>query len=423
MGRPEHYPVDPTLPRNDRRSAASCGRWNRELSAKRLKILFVVPSYFPATRFGGPIKSIQALAKALVGMGTEVSVYTTNSDGPVDLDVPVATPVSLDGVEVTYFQVRWPRRYFYSPALRAALHRTVRKYDLVYLAWLYVYTTAIGARESLEQGVPYVISPRGMLDKNAVAKKSGLKKKVYLATQRRYMRGAAAIHFTSAGERESAIENFPDRQALIVPNGIEFNTQQMASDAELTSLGVPECKPLALFLGRLNYIKGLDILAKAWPEVARKVPTAHLVIAGPDDDHLYESMRREFALQGVLDSVTYVGMVPPNVAASLLRRCSLLVSPSYLESFGMAIVEAMAAGIPVVVTDRVNIARDIAAADAGVVTACSGEAVAQAVAALLQDPGRAAAMGSRGREFARNSYALESTARKMNGAFHSLVKV
>ena len=181
-----------------------------------MKVLIVVPGYYPARRFGGPIKSIHSLARGLAELGVEVNVFTTNSDGPVNLRVAVGVATLVDGIEVTYFPVRWPRSYFFAPALGSALRERIKTYDVVYAAWLYVYPTAVAARESGRQGVPYVISPRGMLDRNAIAQKSRIKKTVYLAAVgRALLHAATAIHFTSQGERDNAIERFPDAKSIV----------------------------------------------------------------------------------------------------------------------------------------------------------------------------------------------------------------
>ncbi len=383
-----------------------------------------MPGYFPASRFGGPIKSIHSMARGLSELGVVVNVFTTNSDGLVDLQVAVGVATLVDGIEVTYFPVQWPRGYFFAPALGSALRESIKTYDVVYAAWLYVYPTAAAARESRRQGIPYVISPRGMLDRNAIAQKSRIRKTIYLAAvERTHLHAATAVHFTSQGERDNAIERFPDAKSIVIPNGVEISPGALCdSETELSRLGVPTNQPLVLFLGRLNYIKGLDLLAKAWPAVLRAVPSAHLVLAGPDDDNLYEGIRRELGTLNMLHSVSYVGMVQGATKAALLQRCELLVSPSYLESFGMSIVEAMAEGKPVVVTDRVNISPDIAAAGAGIVTPCRPDEIASAITRVIDNPEAAASMGQAGRMLVREQYSLPNIALGMRDALTAVAK-
>jgi glycosyltransferase involved in cell wall biosynthesis len=383
-----------------------------------VKLLFVVPCYLPATRFGGPIKSIHELARSLVRDGHELTVFTTNSNGPGDLDVALGSPVKIDGVNVVYYKVTWPRRYFHSPALANALRSTVRDFDLVYTAWMYVHPSTTAAREAWKHGVPCIVSPRGMLDRNAIKQKGRLKKAAYLAMLgRKMLERAASIHFTSDGERHNCAVPLPESKCVVVPNGIDV-------DAELTLSSQPSARfrhlgqgRLVLFLGRLSYIKGLDLLSDAWPMVVKEVPDARLILAGADDEKLWERLQRKFGQSGVSNAVTYVGLVGGEAKGELLERCSILVNPSYLESFGMSIVEAMAHAKPVVVTDRVNIASDITKAGAGLVTPCDPLEIARALIWLLRDPHQCVSRGHSGREFVRQNYSVESVASRMAAVF------
>ncbi len=389
-----------------------------------MKVLIVVPVYLPATRFGGPVKSVHDLARSLAKRGIEVTVFTTNSNGPENLQVPLDRPVETDGVVVRYFPVQWPRGYFRSAALATALRNEVHSFDLVYAAWMYAHTTVAAARESGRQHVPYVISPRGMLDRNAIRQKGRMKKLAYMAlVGHRVLANAEAVHFTSEGERRNAIAEIGDAKSIVIANGIEADDEKAStSGAPVKDFALPSGKRVALFLGRLSYIKGLDQLIDAWPTVVHHVPESHLVVAGPDDENLYPRLERQIAANGVSGSISYVGMVGGAAKAQLLERCELLVNPSYLESFGMSIVEAMARGKPVVVTDRVNIAPDIAKAGAGIVTRCDPTSIAGAIIELLRNTTRASSTGRAARALVERRYSLDDVADKMATAMAGVVE-
>jgi len=378
-----------------------------------LNLLFVVPCYFPATRFGGPVRSVHALVKGLQALGDRVSVYTTNSDGPRDLPCALGEPTAVEGVPVTYFQVERPRGYFRSPALDAALARDASRFDLVYAPWIYAYTTQAAARRALASRVPFVVSPRGMLDRDAIRRKGRWRKTAFLATLgRRALAHADAIHFTSAGERRDCLMRFPGERSFVAANGVDLD--------ELAGGTAPAREPVALFLGRLAAIKGLDLIAAAWPRVVAAVPDAKLVLAGPDDEGLAAGLRRAFEESGTAASVTWAGLVDARARNALLARAAVLLNPSYLESFGMSIVEAMACGKPVVVTDRVNIAPEIAAAGAGLVCPCDAAEIAAAVVRLLSDAALAGTMGGAGRALAHREYAIGPAARRVHDAFAAI---
>ena len=130
-----------------------------------MKILHVVPTYYPAVRYGGPIYSVHALCRALAAAGHQVHVFTTSVDGPKDSDVPHGRPVDLDGVQVHYFHSRWLRRIYYSGELTGALRSMAGDFDVVHLHSVFLFPTWAGARSAAQARVPYVLSPRGMLDR------------------------------------------------------------------------------------------------------------------------------------------------------------------------------------------------------------------------------------------------------------------
>src|SRR5690348_6233841 len=128
-----------------------------------LRLLHIVPTYLPALRYGGPIRSVHALCRELAARGHDVHVFTTSVDGDGDSDVQLEKPVDLDGVKVTYFPSRHLRRLYWSPEMRHALARAVPTFDLVHLHAIYLWPIWAGARTARRAHVPYVSSPRGML--------------------------------------------------------------------------------------------------------------------------------------------------------------------------------------------------------------------------------------------------------------------
>src|SRR5487761_2434080 len=111
-----------------------------------MRLLHVVPSYYPAVRYGGPIRSVHGLCRALARRGHEVHVYTTNVDGPGVSAVPTDRPVDMDGVQVHYFEVQSPRRLYRSPAMRRCLRATVGGFDAVHIHSVFLWPTWAGAR-------------------------------------------------------------------------------------------------------------------------------------------------------------------------------------------------------------------------------------------------------------------------------------
>lgn len=389
-----------------------------------MHILVVNPCYYPAHRYGGPVKSIHEMSRKLVELGLDVTVFTTNADGPDNLDVSPGNEKIIDGVKVYYYPIERPRSYFYSPQLAKALRERASDFDLMHINWLYVYPTMVAARECLRQRVPYIIAPRGMLDPNAIVLKGTLKKRLYLnLVERKHLYGADSVHFTAEGERQQALAAGWKLKSIVVPNGVDISAYGLSNEGGHLFTRFPELsgKKIVLFLGRLNYIKGLDLLAGAWPMVVAAVPDAHLVLAGPDDDGYSEKVKGWLLDGGVETSSTFTGMLLGEDKLAALATSNVFVASSYLESFGMAIVESMACGKPVVITDRVNICRDVEQAGAGLITSCDPADIARALIAVLQNPDLGSDMGSNGRRLVEERFTWNSAAKQMLAAYENIL--
>jgi glycosyltransferase involved in cell wall biosynthesis len=382
-----------------------------------VKLLHVAATYLPAVRYGGTIVSVHGLCKALAARGHDVHVFTTSVDGAGDSTVVHGEPVDVDGVKVWYFRSPSLRRIYRSPALGAALERQVAGFDVVHTHAIYLWPLWAAARAARRAGVPYVISPRGMLERDLVAHRSPLLKAVWLAAiERKNLEQAAAIHVTSEREaNEAAAFGFALRNVTEVPNGVEFGDDTDAAVAPAVADAIAGT-PFILFLGRVNWKKGLDRLV---PALAR-VPDARLVIAGNDDDNYRGFLERQAERLGVTDRITYVGAVNHADKSALFAHAQLMVVPSYSENFGNVAVEAIAAGLPVVATPEVGVAAAIAAGGAGVVANGTTETLAAAIHSLLSDAARRRAMGEAGRVLARDRYTWPIVASRMETLYRSI---
>jgi len=353
-----------------------------------LKILHVSPTYLPARRYGGPIVAVHGLCKALVARGHEVDVFTTNVDGDGVLDVPLREPVLLDGVRVHYFPSGFPRLYW----SRSMPLADVARYDVVHSHAVYLWPGVAAARAARRHGVPYVISPRGMLVPELIRGKSRLVKTAWLQLiERRALAGAAGIHFTSPLEWDDARRTgLPLPSPFVVPNGIDIPSKP----------DVPRDDQTLLFLGRINWKKGLDRAIAALPAGAR------LLIAGNDEEGLTPRLRELAAQRGVADRVQFLGPVYGDAKWELLARATLFVLLSESENFGNAVLEALAMETPVVLSKGVGLADDVVRANAGAVGA-------DAIAPLLADPERRAAMGRNGRALVEERFAWPHVAARM----------
>src|SRR5262249_15003479 len=159
-----------------------------------MRILHVVPTYFPAVRHGGPIFAVHGLCRSLAARGHELQVFTTNIDGPGITPTPVATPVELDGVQIQYFPCPLIRRLFWPPVLGRTLHLAICRIDFFHLHTVLLWPTWASARPARRAGVPYVLSHRGSLVKDLITRRSRLAKSTWIhLIERSNVEQAAAV--------------------------------------------------------------------------------------------------------------------------------------------------------------------------------------------------------------------------------------
>jgi glycosyltransferase involved in cell wall biosynthesis len=381
-----------------------------------LHVLQVVPTYYPAVRYGGPIRSVHALCASLVRRGHRVSVYTTNIDGEGELDVPLGVPVDIDGVWVYYFPVPVLRRLYWSPALARQLRRSIGVFDLVHLHSVFLWPTYFAARTAHRAGVPYLMSPRGMLVPSLIRRKSRLVKTAWIdLIERRSLAQAARLHVTAEVEGEDAKAlglRLPE--IICVPNGVSLPGRYSSLDAG-PHRGIP--KPYALFLSRLDKKKGLDRLISAW----KWVPQLHLVIAGNDEENYLPELQALARREGVADRLRFIGHANDEHKWALYQNAQIFVLPSYSENFGNVVAEAMAMGCPVVITPEVGLSRLVRDAGAGVVVSGEPRIFAQAVASLHRDEIRRKRLGAAGRRLAAERLTWEGVAAQMETEYHRIL--
>jgi glycosyltransferase involved in cell wall biosynthesis len=378
-----------------------------------VRLLHVVPTYLPAWRHGGPILAVHGLCKALVARGHQVTVLTTDVHGDGTLDVPPGRLVAIDGVEVRYFPVRPPRRLYLAPGLRRAAREEAAGFDALHLHSVFLWPTSAAARAAERAGVPYVLSPRGMLVPELIRARGRWRKIAWLAlAERRTIERAAALHATSALEAADAARlGFSLPPVAIVANGIDPEPWDgIAAALSPRVRAVVEGPPFLLFLGRLSWKKGLDRLIPAMAAL----PGAMLAIAGNDEEGLRPTLER---LSLGAANIAFLGAVHGADKAALLHRAAALVLPSRSENFGNVILEAWAAGRPVAVTPEVGLASTVAETGAGIVLEGN---LGEALGALLGDPARLDAMGRRGAEAVRERFTWEVVAREMEGIYERI---
>jgi glycosyltransferase involved in cell wall biosynthesis len=328
-----------------------------------MRILEIISSLNPTG--GGPIEGVKQLAAVNTANGHHIEIACLDApDSPyiksVSLPVHALGPGFL--------------KYSYSSRFVPWLRRNAPNFDAVVINGIWQYAS-FGAWRALHNiPVPYVIFTHGQLDpwfKRQYPLKH-LKKRLYWPWgEYRVLRDARAVLFTCTEEKElvgQSFSPFPDNGVVVgygtgAPQG-DPHAEQEAFFAQYPEL---RGKRLAVFVGRLHHKKGCDLLLQAFSAVLAKDPAWHMVMAGPDQVGWQSQLSSLAEQAGIAERITWTGMIGGAMKWGALRVAEIFVLPSHSENFGISVVEALACGVPVLISNRVNIWREIAEEGAGIV--------------------------------------------------------
>jgi glycosyltransferase involved in cell wall biosynthesis len=368
-----------------------------------VKILHVIPSV--AMRDGGPSIAIREMSTALAAAGAVVTVATTDADGPhARLLVPLEVPVRVGDVEYRHFARSMPGNWKLSIPLARWLFGNTGSFDVVHVHALFSYATIPGCRAAHRAGVPYVVRPLGTLDGWSLGQKSWKKAPYLQLIERHHLAHASAIHATSESEGDAVRALGYGEKVRVIPLGVGgavvADQKYPRSDAAMR----------LLFLSRLHPKKGIPLLLGAVRKARDAGARVELVIAGGGPDAYKSELESGVRSLELADIVTFVGHVEGEDKRKLLASADVFVLPSHQENFGIAVAEALAAGLPVIVSDQVGIAPAIANAGAGRVVTVDSDALTAAIRDLAEHPEERSRMGVRAAALARDFFSWSRTA-------------
>ncbi len=390
-----------------------------------MRILHVIPTI--SARYGGPAKACGEMSMALADRGHEVEIFTTNYDGFGGYVEPSVSPLTERRSDITVhtFPVDVPPDYFrISRPLARALNERLSAIDVLHVHSLYLFTTLASGFFAHRHKVPLILRPHGTLDPYIYPRHRWRKFVVEWLYQNRLFKRAAAVHYTTEEERTLAAPYTFSRPGFVAPLGLNIEDYRPLPPRGSFRTRYPETrdKAILLFLGRINFKKGLDVLAKAFGEVAKCRDDVHLVIAGPDNDGLKPKVEAWLKGEGVWEKTTFTGMLVGETKLAALRDADLFVLPSFSENFGIAVIEAMACGLPVLISDKVNIHREIDKAGAGFVEPVDPARFAERILAMLDDKARLRQQGERGIETVQALFNWPSIGERLERFYEAVVE-
>ena len=388
-----------------------------------LSVLHIVPHVpgLPAAA-SGPMNVLRGLIPALAaaGISCEVATVAESDNAASRFSIPETdTPVHS-------FPTAAPARLWtgYAPRLASFLNGQLRagRFQLVHIHEIWHYPGFAASRAARRHHIPAVISFHGDLDDWRLRYKR-LKKALYMRlVQDRAIRSAAALHALTGAEKERIRQLGYAQPVFVCPNGANLpNTANPMDDALLRCFPQLAGKRIILFMGRIHPMKGVDLLAHSFADIAGRFPDAFLLVAGPDQGGAQAPMEAILRASGVRNRALFTGMLTGRDKQAALRQSQLFVLPSYSEGFSTAVLEAMAAGLPVVISEQCNFP-EVAALSAGFVVPAQSDAITEAVSALLADPARRTRMAGSARTLVADRYSWPAIAAAMRAHYLNILE-
>ncbi|MGD0237031.1 MAG: glycosyltransferase [Syntrophorhabdales bacterium] len=324
-----------------------------------MRILTILPSISLLT--GGAARSVLALCKTLASAGHQVHMLTTL--WPEDCQVPKSgVERRIDGYTIRIFptETYLPARSLpHSPALLRALDSLCSSSDMTVSHSLWNPIATFSMKLLRERKLPYAIMAHGMLDPLVLRRNRWKKLPWSMVWEKRNVEGAVMVLFNSEAERTKAeLSRFRLARTFIMPHPIDLAFWAALPPRNTLEQALPQIRgcEVILYVGRLNWVKNLDKLLHALKLVRRRGRPAVLLCVGPDSDGEQKRMESQAQALGLADHIFFTGLQEGKELKAAYSRANLLVLVSKKENFGLVVAEALASGLPVVVSEGVDVA-------------------------------------------------------------------
>lgn len=360
-----------------------------------MKIIQICAAYKPAYVYGGPTMSVSKLSEELVKAGQEVMVLTTTANGKEELDVPIAKETVVDGVKVYYFKRLTKDHTHFSPSLFWFLHQTLKNAKrqrpnatrntpnpqlVVHIHAWWNLVSIFSALVAKWHGVKVILSPRGMLTSYSLNNRnSKFKDAIHFFLGKRLLK-YAHIHATSEKERKDVLQTCKVNGVTVVPNFVRFPEAVDLSHTEHLNTSSDTYK--LLFLSRIEEKKGLELLFKALAEVT--IPY-ELSIAGTGEENYIQSLKSLADGLDIASNIKWLGHIEKQSKFDLIAASDLMVLTSYNENFANVVVESLAMGTPVLISEEVGLADYVVANKLGWITSLDVEAIVRNIELSYKD--------------------------------------
>ncbi len=392
-----------------------------------MKVLHIIPSV--AAVRGGPSQAVIEMVRGLRSQDVDAEIVTTNDNGKDLLNVPLYGLTDRLGeyanVPIRFFprfspNINAVREFAFSGALTTWLWQHVTEYDLVHVHAIFSYASTIAMAIARIKNVPYITRPLGQLCEWSL-QQSKLRKQIYLnVIERSNLLHSKSLHFTAEQEKTEFNQlglNIPN---FILPHGVYVPTPILDAKTQVRKiLHIPDQRPIILFMSRIHPKKGLEYLISALGKL--KESNFVLVIAGSGAPDYINQIKDLLETYDICDRTHMIGFVKSETKNLYLQGADIFALTSHSENFGIAAIEALAAGTPVLITDGVAIAPMVKEQAIGYVTKLDVEAIASIIQEFFDHPDIARQKGDRATLYIAEHYSWAKITRRLMAVYENLL--
>ena len=378
-----------------------------------MKILQVLPFFTPAR--GGSVIAPYSLSRELSKLGHEVTIITTD----FEFNKEYARTLEKIGIKVIPFHcIVNVKLFLISPGMKKWLKENIKNFDVIHMHNFRSYQNSIVYKYASKYDIPYILQAHGSLPR--ITEKQGLKKLYDWVWGYRILKDATKVialtpteaeQYKSMGVSEDKIE--------IIPNGIDLaEFENLPPKGEFRQkYGLNDNEKVILYLGRTHQIKGIDLLVKAFTDLSKEIDDVKLVIVGPDDGYLPRLKKLIKELQ-IENKVLLTGPIYGKDKLKAYIDADVFVLPSVYETFPNTVIEACACGVPVVLTNRCQIA-DIIDGQAGLVVPYDKKELGKAIMRILNYEDLRQEFSERGKMLVREQFCWEKIGKRLEMVYES----
>ncbi|MEM9542669.1 MAG: glycosyltransferase [Cyanobacteria bacterium P01_E01_bin.42] len=389
------------------------------------KVLHIIPSINPLG--GGSNLAAIEIVKALRNIGVDAEIATTND---INLEI-----VQSNLGEIQEFQnvpIRFFSRLFteFKPLSEFKisldytrwLEQNIQNYKIVHIHSFFSYLCTKGAITARKYNTNYIITPHGQLDSWVINQKK-VKKSIYsFLWEKTNLNHAAAIHCATDQEVNDVQKYGISAPTFIAPLGVSQMTCKPDAKVKVRKLfcKIPQSTPIILFLSRIHPKKRIDFLIQVLHHLKNKYEF-HLIIAGMGNENYVKNIKMQVSELKLQKHVTFVSFIQGQQKELLLQGSDIFALPSFGENFGIAVAEAMLAGLPIVITPEVQISSDFQNEEVGFIIPGKIQIWVETIKKLLESGDMRKRMGERGKIFAASHYRWEITGERLTSLYSQIL--